>query len=171
MLDEQVVGAGLAEEDLGPLRYTRRPRAFAEHRGVLADEVFVHVVVLVVAEDERGLRQRLDLRWRSGGIRRGGRRLSISLSKTSATAKTCFSPMQSRLLSNAAPDDDRLRGVLQVRPSHRRRPAGCPAPRRRPAACSPAPRGPRRGRPVTTNSLTPRCSNRAAADSRVGGSR
>src|ERR1700728_4062107 len=27
----------------------------------------------------------------------------MSLSKTSETAKTCFSPMQSRLLSNAAP--------------------------------------------------------------------
>ena len=68
----------------------------------LADEVLVDVVMLVVAERER-LRVKVSIcaalsrkpPWRPTA--------SISLSKTSETAKTCFSPMQSRLLSNAAP--------------------------------------------------------------------
>ena len=39
---------------------------------------------------------------------------SSSVSKIWATAKTCFSPMQSRLLSNAAALDDRLGRVFEA---------------------------------------------------------
>ena len=94
---------------------------------------------------------------------------SISESKIWATAKTCFSPMQSRLLSNAPPVTiDRAAFSRQAVASTTT--GGLPGPatiaRFLLARAARATAGP----PVTTRSRTALWSKSAAADSRVGGS-
>ena len=94
---------------------------------------------------------------------------SISASKISATAKTCFSPMQSRLLSNAPPATIE-RAAFSRQAVASTTTGGLPGPatiaRLLLASAARATAGP----PVTTRSRTPRCSNRSLADSSVGGS-
>ena len=148
---------------------TLDPGVLAEDGRVLADQVLVDVQRAVVPLLERGLRQGLDL----AGVEPEPAvpaTLLHQLVEDLGDGEDLLLADAEQVVVERAPGDDRLRGVLAGRRWRRRRPADCPAPRRSPACLLASAARATAGPPVTTRSRTPLCSNRAAADSSVGGS-
>ena len=122
-LHEGVSEIGLAEQHLRA-GGTRHASGLGQHADIFADQVLIHVRLVVLGIDgERCFRQRDRSDPDSAENRRPSPISPINLSKTLSTTNTCFSPMHRRLLSYAAAFDDRRGGVLQARgfiDNHRR---------------------------------------------------
>ena len=110
VLDERVVERRSRRRGSASPAGRSTPAALRQHGGVLADQVLVHVELAVLRSGCEGApRQRLDLRGVQHEAAVRAPSASSACRRRSSTAKTCFSPMHSRLLSYAAALDDRRR--------------------------------------------------------------